>query len=47
MTKKAPWHADGSDVYHECTNCTEGNNIEPRNKRVEQEVRGVAIDVMT
>ena len=33
MAKVAPWHAVGSDVYHDCTNCTEGNNIETRNRR--------------
>ncbi len=33
MARKSPWHADGSDVHHECSNCTEGNNIEPENRR--------------
>ena len=33
MAKVSSWHADGSDVYHDCTNCTEGNNIEPENRR--------------
>ena len=23
----------GRDVYHTCQNCTEGNNIEPKNRR--------------
>ena len=32
MARKSPWHAAGSAVYHECTNCTEGNNIETGNK---------------
>lgn len=32
MTKTSPWHAKDSDVYHDNTKCTEGNNIEPRNK---------------
>ena len=27
------WHAVGSAVYHNNTSCTEGNNIEPRNRR--------------
>ena len=32
MAKVYPWHAEGSDVYHDCTNCTEGNNIESGNR---------------
>ena len=33
MAKTAPWHAAGSDVYHDNTECTEGNNIERENRR--------------
>lgn len=32
MTKTSPWHAKDSDVYHNNTKCTEGNNIERGNK---------------
>lgn len=31
--KVAPWHAEGSAVYHDNNRCTEGNNIEARNKK--------------
>ena len=31
--KVAPWHAEGSAVYHDNSRCTEGNNIEARNKK--------------
>ncbi len=33
MAKKSPWHAIGSEVYHNNTKCTEGNNIESKNQR--------------
>ena len=32
MTRTAPWHATGSDVYHDNTGCAEGNNIERKNR---------------
>ena len=32
MAKTAPFHAKDSDVYHDNTSCTEGNNIERRNR---------------
>jgi hypothetical protein len=35
MTKKTPWHSkrpDDRKVYHDETQCTEGNNIEERNR---------------
>ncbi len=30
-----PWHSklDGTDVHHNNTDCTKGNNIEHRNKK--------------
>lgn len=32
MPKKSPWHsAVTKDVYHDETECTTGNNIEPEN----------------
>ena len=31
MAKKKTWHAKKSDVYHDDSKCTEGNNIENRN----------------
>ena len=31
MTKKSPWYARGSDVYHNNTRCSEENNIEKLN----------------
>ncbi len=32
MAKVAPFHSKKyPGVYHECSNCTEGNNIEPEN----------------
>lgn len=31
MSKKSPWHAKDAKVYHDNTNCTEGNNIENHN----------------
>ena len=33
MTKTAPWHAPGSNVYHDNTACAEGNNIEQENRQ--------------
>lgn len=33
MARVSPWYAVKSDVYHNNTDCTEGNNIEPENKR--------------
>lgn len=32
MPKTSPWHAKDSHVHHNNTRCTEGNNIEPRNR---------------
>lgn len=34
MAKVAPFHSKkpGATVYHDNTNCTEGNNIEKENK---------------
>ena len=31
--RKAPWHSIKSGVYHVCSNCSTGNNIESENKR--------------
>ena len=33
MAKVSPWYSIKSYVHHVCTNCTEGNNIEPENRR--------------
>jgi hypothetical protein len=33
MARKAPWNAEDSDVYHNNSECTEGNNIEDRNRQ--------------
>lgn len=35
MSKKSPWYSiePGRDVYHDETECTEGNNIETKNLR--------------
>ncbi len=33
MSKTKAWHAKESDVYHDNTDCTEGNNIERHNVR--------------
>ncbi len=33
MAKVAPFHAVNSNVYHDNSKCTEGNNIESGNKR--------------
>ena len=32
MAKVPAFHAEGSGVYHDNNQCTEGNNIEPRNR---------------
>lgn len=32
MAKTSPFHAKDSEVYHDNTSCTEGNNIEARNR---------------
>ncbi len=31
MSKKNPWNASESDVYHNNTECNTGNNIEKEN----------------
>jgi len=31
--KKSPWHSIKQVKYHDNTTCTEGNNIEPENRR--------------
>ena len=33
MAKVAPFHSIYSDVHHNNNRCTEGNNIEPENRR--------------
>lgn len=33
MAKVSPFHSIKQDVYHDNNSCTEGNNIEPENKR--------------
>lgn len=35
MSKVQPWHSiePGTEVYHNNTLCTEGNNIERRNRK--------------
>ncbi len=34
MAKVAPFHSKKNPgIYHVCTNCTEGNNIEKENKK--------------
>jgi hypothetical protein len=34
MAKVAPFHSTKvKDVYHDCSNCTEGNNIESQYKK--------------
>ena len=33
MGKVPAYHAKGSSVYHDHSACTEGNNIEARNKQ--------------
>ena len=32
-TQIAAWHSPGSRVYHDDTGCTEGNSIEPKDRR--------------
>ncbi len=29
----SPWHSIKSNVHHDDTDCTTGNNIEPENRR--------------
>ncbi len=31
--EKSRWFSKNSKVYHVCPKCTEGNNIEPENRR--------------
>ena len=31
VMQKSPWHSTKSDVYHVCSNCNTGNNIEKEN----------------
>jgi len=33
MVETSPWHSVKEDVHHDNTDCTEGNNIEPENRR--------------
>ena len=33
MAKVSAFHSVYGDVYHECSKCTLGNNIEKRNRR--------------
>lgn len=33
MAKTSPFHGVGRSVHHNNTSCTEGNNIEARNRR--------------
>lgn len=33
MAKTSPWHGVDRPVHHDNTSCTEGNNIESRNRR--------------
>lgn len=33
MSKTSPWHSIQQNVHHNNTKCTEGNNIEAKNKR--------------
>ena len=33
MARMPAWHAKDSDVYHVCSNCNTGNNIESENRR--------------
>lgn len=33
MAQAAAWHSAGSDVCHDNTACTEGNNIERENRQ--------------
>lgn len=33
MAVTSSWHAEDSDVYHNNTDCTKGNNIESENRR--------------
>jgi len=33
MPKTSPWHSIKQNVHHNNTECNEGNNIEPENRR--------------
>ncbi|WP_171817644.1 hypothetical protein [Chryseobacterium sp. StRB126] len=33
MAKTSPWHSTQSYVHHNNNSCTEGNNIEARNRK--------------
>ena len=33
MAVTSPWHSVKEPVHHNNTGCTEGNNIEPENRR--------------
>lgn len=33
MAKVSPFHAEKSSVHHNNSSCTEGNNIETKNKK--------------
>lgn len=33
MAKVSPWHSAIGDRYHDDDRCTEGNNIETKNRR--------------
>lgn len=33
MARVNPFHSPDQPVYHYCSNCTEGNNIEAKNKK--------------
>jgi hypothetical protein len=33
MPQTSPWHSIKQKVHHNNTSCTEGNNIEPENRR--------------
>lgn len=33
LVKTYPWHSTKTSVHHNDTDCTEGNNIEPENRR--------------
>lgn len=32
MSKVAPWHSPERDVYHNNTDCKEGEHVEPHNR---------------
>ncbi|MGD2094189.1 MAG: hypothetical protein PVH77_04185 [Phycisphaerales bacterium] len=33
MAKQKPWHAKGSEVYHNKRGCPDGKNVEKHNRR--------------